>query len=644
MLLRDYPKGSDLTLINTVYTYPKKDHNGKYDKGYMTIVYRDNVTKEIKKEEIEDPDYEYYILKQDQPVKDYNELFIEKDKVDKVSVPYRELEKDIATKIGAQEFYYENIRLGNRYANKQLHTDTRLFNSDMNIEDHYRFRFSKEYTNNIFSPTKAFFDIEVDIIDVPTDRFVDPGEAPINAITIVLEEINKTYTLLLRNPKNPLIQEFEDSINNDLFTELKSFIREKVGGWKNEIRFGLDKMEYEFMFYDEEDEIKLIQDLFNIVNIKKPTFVLAWNIGFDLPYIIKRIENLGYRPEDIVCHPDFNIKKVSYFLDERNKNEFAERGDFATISSYSIFIDQMIQFASRRKGQGMFRSFALDYIGEMITGVRKLDYSHITSSLAKLPYKDYKTFVFYNIMDTVVQKCIETKVNDINYIFNKCLINNTRYNKGHRQTVYLTNRGNKEFYNSGFIMGNNFNRGTEKPKVKFPGAFVADPGLISDYAKTKINGIPISVFGLLDDYDYKSLYPSNMREFNIAHNTMIGKIEIINQIFENENRFNNENFDRGGKFIEDFHSHNWITFCNRWLKLADYSTLYEDIKYFFMNIKLPQGELNSFNRTNGLLNAIEFHKKGLLQPCIRPIEFINPIELYKKPNFEKLNEIYNGGV
>ena len=214
---------------------------------------------------------------------------------------------------------------------------------------------------------------------------------------------------------------------------------------------------YNFLFYDEEDEINLIKDLFTAFNTFKPDFALAWNMSFDIPYIIERIRALGYDPADIMCNPDFKYKFAEYFVDERMKNEFAERGDFARISSYTCFLDQMIHFASRRKGQSKFISFSLDFIGEAIAKVKKLDYKHITTNIVELPYKDFKTFIFYNIMDTIVQYCIEYVTTDLEYLFFKANMNNVRYSKVHRQTVYLMNRGIKEFWNNGegFVMGNN---------------------------------------------------------------------------------------------------------------------------------------------------------------------------------------------
>ena len=80
------------------------------------------------------------------------------------------------------------------------------------------------------------------------------------------------------------------------------------------------------------------------------------------------------------------------------------------------------------------------------------------------------------------------------------MMNNTRYAKAHRQTVYLVNRGIKEFDQMGLVMGCNVNKSNEK--VGFAGAFVADPKKVSDKPKVKINGQPIMVCDNLDDFDY----------------------------------------------------------------------------------------------------------------------------------------------
>lgn len=628
MMIKGYSEGADITIINTIYEYPRRRDDGTYENDKMIILYRDNTLGVKRIEEIENPDYEFYEANDDVFL-DHNLFFIEKEKVHPVRVPYKDLLKKIAEDTGNLEFFYENIKNQNRRANEVLHTIPTIFNSDMNIEDHYRFRFDKLYKNDTFPITKSYFDIESDIINMAGD-FPELGECPINAVTYLDVASNKVHTFLLRNEKNPLIQEFEDSLGPALFQELKDLIIQHVGGEKYAKKHNIIDFEYQIYFYDE--EIEMLKDLFTLINICRPDFLLAWNMSFDIPYIVERIKILGYDPALIMCPPDVKTKLVKYYIDVRNKNKPEQRGDFFIVNGYTVYLDQMVHFASRRKGQSAFDNNKLDYIGQVVAGVNKFDYSNITHDIAKLPYMNYKIFVFYNIIDTIVQHCIENKVNDIGYIFNKCLLNNTRYHKGHRQTVYLTNRGIKEFYQEGFIVGNNVNRNNEKPP-KFPGALVGDPLNNNDYAKIKINGQSINVADNLDDYDYKSLYPSIMREFNIAPNTQIGRLIIDQQVHDGENPFKYGKYSRGGQFIQDLHSGNYVEFCKRWLHLGGFMDILHDMAEYFSTHK-PFGVINPLST-----NAVRFYDIDPSTDMVQFEDFVRPntiVQIYpEKRTFEK---------
>lgn len=636
-MIKNRKPNDNITIMNTLFCRGVDDSDNTF-KEFLTIVYKDCDSGLKYKEEIVNPDYEYYVAKKDKRTS-YPRLFIEKENVEKVTTPNKDLEKSIAEHVGMKEYFYNNVRNGNKRENKKLHLHPDIFNSDMNIEDHYRFRFDKMYQNNPCKITKSYFDIEVDTISMAGD-FPEKGECPINAITLILQEQQLVFTFLLRNVNNPLIAEFEKSVNDkSIFAELSKFVKDSVGGEDIAKKYDIN-FNYNFLFYDEEDEINLIKDLFSAINTYKPDFALAWNMSFDVPYIIERIKKLGYNPVDIMCHPDFTCKMAGYYVDERKLSEFAERGDFALISSYTTFLDQMIHFASRRKGQSKFISFSLDYIGEHIAKVNKLDYKDITTNISELPYKNYKTFVFYNIMDTIVQYCIEACTGDIDYVFNKCNANNTRYSKAHRQTVYLMNRGIKEFYNTddGYIMGNNVNKYNPKPTEKFPGAFVADPRKVNDYSRLTVFGRPVNVFDNCVDFDYSALYPSVIRQFNAAPHTQIGMINIEQQVYDNENKCNLDNWTRASAFIEDFQSQVWLEIASRWFGLSNYTELYHEIEWFFENIADAYNGVRSRDRKTGLLYPIVFYKSDNVYD---PFVFDKNENNYINPNFEKWEEWRN---
>ena len=620
MFIKGYIDNSNITIINAIYMRPHKMDNGKYTKGTMCIIYRDLNTGKKYLEEIEDPDYTFYMTKEGIiPAK--KALFIEKDKVNPITVKYRNIDREIAKLTGNEDFYRENLYSGNRGANRHLHSDcVNVFKSDVNIEDYYRALFDNTYKNTPYEPTKAYFDIETDNIDI--SGVPEPGECPVNALTYIDVEHKYIYTLLLRNIENPQIPEFEDYMNNgNGYNDLKEFIKSRVGGDKGIDKYKMIDFRYKMIFYDE--EIKLIADFFKVVNISKPDFVMAWNARFDIPYLEARIRVLGYDPLEIMCHKDFSEKYYMYYIDQNRTKPIPKRGDYCVMSSYSVWYDQMILFAARRSAKaGAYKNWKLDYIGTATTGIGKLDYSHITRKISELPYKDYKTFVFYNVMDTIVQYCIESKVNDIGYFFNKALMNNTRYNKTHNQTIYLVNRAAKVFDSKDLVIGNNKNIFNQEPTDKYPGAHVASPKKINPYSKYKINNLPIMVFNNLDDFDYTSMYPSILNEFNIAPNTQVGRIEIPNQIQENEDPYKLEHFSRSTKFIEDLHSHNYIEFCHRWFNLASYKDLCKDIDYYFRHIK--QSQYVNYKAYNGHIRPICYrndNRQRYIQ-YVRPKQYI----------------------
>ena len=612
-LIKGYPEGSDITLVNTIYQRPTKDENGNRIPDKLTIVFRDNVTGEKKIETIKEPEYEYYVAK-DEYVTPHNLMFIEKEKVEKVTVKYTQLLKSIAEHEGKLTEFYDNIRMGQPQANNKLNKNTDIFMSDLNFEDWTRFKFGQEYTNNTFKLNKAYFDIEVDYIGMKGE-FVEPGECPINCASLLDERTKKVYTFALRNLQNPLIEQAEMQLaeSNNLLNQLHDFVVDTVGGWKKATRFGLIDFQYEIMFFD--SEIDLIAMIFAILRKLDPDFWMVWNASFDLPYILARIIELGYDPVQIICDPEMP-QVAKYWVDTNNYNEFEQRCDFGTLGIKPVLADDMIHFASRRKGQGVFPSYKLDEIGRIVAGVRKLDYSHITTDLAMLPYLDFITFWFYNVIDVIVCYCIEQKTKDIDYVFNKALANNTRYHKVHRQTVYLTNRIANEFYKDGYIIGNNVNKWNEKPKEKFPGALVGNPKNNNDYSKRRINGRPVGIVDNLLDFDYKSLYPSIMGEDNIAPNTQIGKIILPVQVYKNENKYNYDKWTRAGEYIENFTSENHIEFCHRWFHLASYEEFLQDLFYLSQEGYLynPMYIANEDGLLNSIVNMSHLnHIPGLLE-------------------------------
>ena len=600
-LIPSYPLGSDLVILDATYHFPNKQqvesYNGVktvYTPDTMTIVYKDNTTGKKGIEVIEKPNYVFYMLKNNIPTPNYDMFFTDMKNLDEITCRYRDINKAIAEKLDQYEgttkytdLYKRNIRDGNYKANMDFQKSRRVFGSDIPINDFYRMRFAEQYKNTETPVSRAYLDIEVDVKLSPTD-FPTNGNCPINAISYFEHDTKRLFTFLLNQKDvNPKSNEFCTTVDNRAFNEeFKGFLNETLGSEKVK-DFKLENIQTKVLVYD--DELTLLKDLFGYINYTKPDFLMVWNMSFDIPFIINRILALGGNPKEIMCIHDISplYENCNYIVDSDHE-DFSTKGDYADITSYTVYLDQLIQFASRRRGGAQYRSYSLDYIGNEMAGVQKLHYENIAANVMELPYNDYRTFVKYNMMDVLVQYCIEFKADDILYVFDKALLNCTEYKKVHRQTIYLSNRATIMFKNFGnYVLGNNLNKFKPKPTVKYEGAYVADPCKFGDKYKDKVNGIPIMRASNAIDFDFTRLYPSITQEYNMAPNTEIGYIKIPVKIYEAENAIHNEKYTRSGQFIEDMTSECDIEFAHRWFNLASFKEAYADIIEYFNTEESP---------------------------------------------------------
>lgn len=564
-------KKDNVILLNTIY-HSKIDEDNKHDA--ISLIFKDMNTGDKFLKEIIDPKIEVYKAKEYVDLGDANHICIEREKLNKYDVSYKNRRKDLATLLGseAEKFYNHCIKTRQFKEINRILMDNRLFSSDRNIEDFYRYKtlnyFGEKQLNKT---TKGFFDIEADIMYGNIDFKTNTGEAPVNAITLIDAEHMTVYTLLLRNIENPLIQELEDGLP-DFIKELKNELNE-------------DNMEFEFKLAFFDDELDLIKTFFKLVNTINLDFLLAWNMNFDINYLIYRIKVNGGSPKQIICHPDFQFRECNYVGND--EFEIQKKTDYFIASTYTIWQDQMINYAAIRKSQSKLDSYKLDFIGGMEVGYNKLEYD---GHIRDLPWTDYRTFVKYNIRDCIVQHKIEKKVGDIDTILYRAYEGNTRINKIFKEVTFLTNIAFKDFKdNQGIILGNNINgmlysSNSDKDKEKFSGAFVGNPMLLHNIGKILFKSHRSrNLFDHVVDYDYTSLYPTIIMMFNIFKTTLLGKI-IIDPKNMTPLELNSSSaipdghtYDRGAQFIEDLETLEPIYFCRKWLLLPSVSQVMDYI-------------------------------------------------------------------
>lgn len=556
-------KAEDTMLVNIEYRRPTRDTDWT---DSIDIIYKDLTTLEKYVHSIEKPEVEIYFAKEDKRNYDYNQTFFPIEDTEVHKCAYKDLPFYIARQAGETYMAYvkDAVQSRNRRKLDNLHKYKYVFGSDYDIANWYKIQWVLHNHNDKPKPiTKQYLDIEVDGVHI--EGFPKPGECPINAVTIVDEVTMACHTFLLRNDKNPLIAEFEADIEN-FIEELHQDFDETYG-----------ELDFRIYMYDEDDELNLMIDMFKLINTLKRDFLLIWNMGFDIPYIIARFKELGVDGTEYMCHKDFPVHEMFYYKDTRNF-KIENKGDYFKVASYTTYLDQMIAYAGLRKGGGELRSLTLNAIASKEVGDEKLDYGEV-ADIKTLPYVDYRKFVKYNIKDVLLQMGIERKTSDVENLYMRSYSNATSYNKIFKQTIFLKNRAYIEYYNQGLIIGNNVNiehgvfddPSDDEEDEKFDGALVADP-MLNDFEGIVVAGKKsMYIYNNVVDMDFSSMYPYIIIVFNIAPNTMVGKLTIGGSIEEAYNNAIDEKTgkkeDAGKDFIDNMLTGNVLNMGTKWFNL-----------------------------------------------------------------------------
>jgi DNA polymerase elongation subunit (family B) len=538
-----------LQLIKTVSFKQENDEGNKED--VLVKVLKNEDTGEKFLETIENPTITYYITK-DEYESDTPVSYIEVDKVRPVTTSSSNIVKSVAYETGQEEFFWDSIRDKKFKQLGAVQLDPNVHGSDVNLEDYYIAKHYEKYPreNSNGKLTKGFFDIEVRSAYI--DGFPEPerAECPIDAISYFNDSNLTMYVFLLRDDKNPQIEEFEANIK-----EFKKRIKEKYRNDESK-KLRIDDFKIKITFYDECDELDLIRDFFNIIHYFKPDFMGAWNLtSFDMNYISNRIIQLGESPDEILCVPESDYAYSKLNIDTYNQS-FGDKNSTFTCIDYTNWYDQLLLFANLRKSN-VRESYKLDDIAFEEVGARKLHFKNPETTIKTSCYDNYEEFVEYNIHDTALLYLIERKNQDFDLIYTISSITQTRVNYSLKKTICIRNLARKFYLDNGLIMSNNPNKAygelNKRSRTSFRGAMVADPnlnnsnGLILNGSKSKF------LYNNVIDFDLTSLYPSIILAFNVDATTEIGKIETLTELFSSDELFDdivaNDTIKTGHKYF-----------------------------------------------------------------------------------------------
>jgi len=304
----------------------------------------------------------------------------------------------------------------------------------------------------------------------------------------------------------------------------------------------------------------LLRKFFDFAYKHPPDVYTGWNIckntktkvyGFDFHYIINRTKKLFKEKLYLNLSP---IKKV---LAWESKDGMAIQIAGVSLLDYQSMYKW---FSSKRPER-----FTLDFIVNLELGERKLEYE---GNLTDLYKNDWRTYVDYNIKDTLLIEKLEEKLGYLNLVQGLSIITRCQMDNYYSMTQMLEGKL-LLYYRKNNLCAPVFKGGTQE---SYLGGYVKSPN-------------PTGLHDWIISLDITSSYPTAIISLNMSIETYLGKIssltedEIINSIVNKKfNDFtltkNNKKININGKALEDFNK----LVINKKISIAPCGTLFKNGK------------------------------------------------------------------
>lgn len=218
--------------------------------------------------------------------------------------------------------------------------------------------------------------------------------------------------------------------------------------------------------------------------IHKMPLITGWNfVGFDWQYLVNRCKRLGIDPA--ISSPTNKLHR---------KEE---------LPLHRMVVDYLDIYKKWDRMVSVKENNSLDFVGKAVLGIQKIKYE---GSLQDLYEQDFQKYIFYNAVDTFLVQLIHEKLLTMNTYTS--LINTVGVEAikafspiNMTETVMV-----REFYKRKRVIVRN--KKSKGEKEKYEGAFVFKP-------------VP-GMYEWLGSFDFASLYPSIMRQWNISPESYLG--------------------------------------------------------------------------------------------------------------------------
>ena len=333
------------------------------------------------------------------------------------------------------------------------------------------------------SPDIYFMDIETEVID----EFPDPVAAKTRVLANAIVNGDKVLLMGLKPLSEKQVKNIEKGINN---------------------YFSKFNTSYVVRYVKFDDEYELLHTLFYKLIPKMPV-ITGWNFEeYDWVYLVNRCRKNGLRPE--VASPTGRLIKPW------SKN--AVRPKEQELPLHRVIVDYMDLYKKWDTAIKIKESDRLDFVAEKLLELKKIEYD---GTLQDLYEADFEKYMLYNAVDTLLVKHIHEKMRYVDIMYAISVLSRVR----------MTDAFSSIRVTEGILRGplrkeQNIVMFKQKKYDEDGGDYASDGDdsgteleLKGGYVKEPITGM--SLWTVV--FDFASLYPTVMRQFNIAPESYKGQ-------------------------------------------------------------------------------------------------------------------------
>ena len=312
-------------------------------------------------------------------------------------------------------------------------------------------------------PRTYFVDIETEIVD----GFPKPEEAK-----------SRILTFSIITPERKAIVLGLDDLSSEQIASIEKDTNEHFEGYDQD---------WEFSYYKFKNEYDM---LYNFLHKFMPKFPMmtGWNfINYDWQYIVNRCKHLQIDLTEIA---------ITGSLD-RNDSRPLHMG----------ILDYMQLYDKYDRSVKVKESNTLDYVSGQVLNVKKIKYQ---GGLQDLYENDFKKYVFYNVVDSILVYYIDQQLRSMEVLLTLSTITKMPLYKAASPVAMTEALIARKLVEQNKRVGVEYDKEDSQKDGKYAGAFVKEP--ISGY------------YSGVSAFDFASLYPSIMRQFNISPDSYVEMI------------------------------------------------------------------------------------------------------------------------